>query len=308
LHVHFALNATTIAMIIGRLSNISFSFTAHANDIFANPILLPEKIKAAKFIIAISQYNIDFLCRLVPSPEIRKKSHLVHCGIDVQHFAPVQKPDNNETPLILAVGRLVEKKGYPYLIKACNLLVQRGYRFRCLIIGGGPEQVTLQNMIDVHQLGDYVSLLGVVFQEDLKDRMAQADICVLPCVIAHDDDMDGIPNTLMEAMAMEIPVISTNISGIPELIDDHQSGLLVPAQDEQALAEAIATLFDQPELADRLGKAGREKVVAEFEIEKNARQVLSIFKQYLSNIRLPDRQVGPALVERRESLPSQDHL
>jgi glycosyltransferase involved in cell wall biosynthesis len=154
LHVHFALNATTIAMIIGRLSNISFSFTAHANDIFANPILLPEKIKAAKFIIAISQYNIDFLCRLVPSPEIRKKSHLVHCGIDVQHFAPVQKPDNNETPLILAVGRLVEKKGYPYLIKACNLLVQRGYRFRCLIIGGGPEQVTLQNMIDVHLLGD----------------------------------------------------------------------------------------------------------------------------------------------------------
>ncbi|MCB0170648.1 MAG: glycosyltransferase [Anaerolineae bacterium] len=282
LHVHFALNATTLAMVISRLSDISFSFTAHANDIFANPILLPEKIKAAQFVIVISEFNRKFLQTIVPDHVIAQKTHVVHCGIDVTAFAPPSKVIHDQ-PLMLAVGRLVEKKGYPHLIRACKVLVQQGYRFECLIIGGGPEEQRLQQLVIDHRLEDYVRLEGVVFQEKMKDYLSRADICVLPCVVASDQDMDGIPNTLMEAMAMEIPVVSTTISGIPELIEHEKTGLLVPPENEEALAEALARLLDDDTLRRVLGTAGRKKVVAEFEIEKNSRVLLDIFNMYLDN-------------------------
>ena len=284
LHVHFALNATTLAMVVSRLIGTTFSFTAHANDIFVNPILLPEKIQAAQFIVAISEYNIRFMHNIVPTQATFKKIHLVHCGIDVQRFSPSNHRPRNERPVILAVGRLVEKKGYPYLIKACKILANQGYDFQCLIIGGGPEEAFLRQMVAENNLSDYVNLVGIVFQEHMQDYLTKADICVLPCVAAGDQDMDGIPNTLMEAMAMEIPTISTAISGIPELIEDWKTGLLVPPQDEASLARAIATLLENKELRSTLGRAGRAKVVAEFEIEKNACRLLGTFKSYLKDI------------------------
>jgi colanic acid/amylovoran biosynthesis glycosyltransferase len=283
LHVHFALNATTMALVVSRLTDITFSFTAHANDIFANPILLPEKIRASRFIIAISKYNIRFLHNRVPAQETIRKTHLVHCGIDVQKFSPLSHRPHNDRPIILAVGRLIEKKGYPYLIKACRILADQGYNFRCLIAGGGPQESLLKQMIAEHDLSDYVSLLGAVFQEHLRDYLGKADVFALPCVVGSDGDMDGIPNTLMEAMAMEIPTVSTTISGIPELIEDRKTGLLVPPQDEVSLAKAIATLLEDRELRSTLGKAGRAKVVEEFEIEKNANLLLGIFKSYLED-------------------------
>ncbi len=282
LHVHFALNATTLAMVVARLTGKTFSFTAHANDIFANPILLPEKIKEARFIVAISEYNIRFMYNLVPSQEILDKMHLVHCGIDVQKFVPPTQRPSQDCPLILGVGRLVEKKGYPYLIKACKILVERGYNFRCLILGGGPQEARLKQMVQAYNLAETVSLEGIVFQERLKDYLDQAAVFVLPCIVGSDQDMDGIPNTLMEAMAMEIPTISTHISGIPELIEDGQTGLLVPPQDEVVLAEAIVRMLEDQELRQALGRAGRAKVAAEFEIAQNAHRLLCIFKFYLS--------------------------
>jgi colanic acid/amylovoran biosynthesis glycosyltransferase len=289
LHVHFALNATTLAMIVARLTGITYSFTAHANDIFANPILLPEKIAAARFIVAISSYNADFLHRVVPDDETRAKIEIVRCGIDVEHFSPpLRQPDRepqeeaqHEKCMILAVGRLVEKKGYPYLIEACKQLVDQGYAFDCHIIGDGPQAEQLAQLIEENNLGDCVHLEGVVFQEGLKEYLTRAEIITLPCVVAQDQDMDGIPNSLMEGMAMGIPAVSTSISGIPELIEDHQTGLLVPPNDATALANALAQLLSDGALRDRLGKAGREKVMAEYEIQKNTRQLLNIFRARL---------------------------
>jgi len=281
LHVHFALNATTLALVVSRLTDVTFSFTAHANDIFVNPILLPEKINEARFIVCISEYNIRFLHNIVPCRETLNKTHLIHCGIDVDHFSP-KKQSCNEQPIILAVGRLVEKKGFPYLIRACKILVDQGYNFQCLIMGGGPQKAQLKKMVEENDLSNHVHLTGVVFQEHLKDYLNKADISVLPCIVASDQDMDGIPNTLMEAMAMEIPSISTNLSGIPELIEDMQTGLLVPPQDEGTLAKAIAMLLDDKELRIVLGRAGRAKVVEEFEIKKNANQLLNVFNKYLN--------------------------
>ena len=289
LHAHFALNAATIALVVSRLTDVTFSFTAHANDIFANPILLPEKIQAARFIIAISEYNRRFLHGIVPKQATLDKTHLVHCGIDIQRFSPSRHRPFTDPPIILAVGRLVEKKGYPYLIKACKILADQGYDFRCLIVGSGPQEDLLQQMIKDDSLSCCVSLEGMAFQENLREYLDRTDVFVLPCVIASDQDMDGIPNTLMEAMAMEIPTISTTISGIPELIEDMKTGLLVPPRDEVSLSKAIATLLDHTELRLALGKAGRTKVIEEFEIKKNADRLLSVFKSCLGTDHIESR-------------------
>ena len=265
------------------LTDIPFSFTAHANDIFVNPILLPEKIKAARFIIVISEYNKQHLHSLVPGQETLDKMHLVHYCIDVQRFSPPSQRPDNDRPIILAVGRLVEKKGLPYLVKACKILADQGRDFQCLIVGGGPQEALLRQIIQENDLSDHVKLVGVVFQENLKDYLDKADIFALPCIIASDQDRDGIPNTLMEAMAMEIATISTTVVGIPELIKDMKTGLLTPPHDEVALAQAIATLLEDKELRRTLGKAGRVKVSKEFEIKKNANRLLDIFRAHLEN-------------------------
>lgn len=281
LHVHFALNAATLALIVSRLTGISYSFTAHANDIFANPILLPQKIAAARFIVAISAYNRCFLEQVAPGPTTTAKIHVVRCGIDVNEFAPVLTRPAPAKPVIIAVGRLVEKKGYPYLIKACHYLRNRGYEFVCRILGDGPEQARLQKLIAYYELEQQVELAGIVFQEALKEHLANADIITLPCVAAKDQDMDGIPNSLMEGMAMGLPAVSTTLSGIPELIEDGKSGLLVPPKDAVALADALAQLLDDSDLRTQLGRAGRAKVVAEYEINKNTAQLAALFQHYL---------------------------
>lgn len=290
MHVHFALNATTIAMVVSRLNDITFSFTAHANDIFVNPILLPEKIEAAKFIITISEYNKQVLYNIVPTQETLNKIHLVRYGVDVQQFAPPDHRPDNDQPIILAVARLVEKKGFPYLIKACKTLVDQGYKFQCLIVGGGPQEALLKQMIEKYNLSNQVKLVGAVFQEHLKNYFTKADIFVLPCVIASDQDRDGIPNTLIESMAMGIPTVSTTVVGIPELIENGKTGLLASPRDEMSLAKALANLLDDRALRATLGQAGRAKVVAEFETGKNADALLQIFTSYLENGSTPSRQ------------------
>ncbi len=297
MHVHFALNAATLALVIQRLTGITYSFTAHANDLFVNPILLPEKIEEARFIIAISEYNRRFMYDLVPTPATAAKIHLVRYGVDVERFAPMARRPQTSPPLILAVARLVEKKGFSFLVKACRILAEQGRDFRCLIIGSGPQEALLRKLIATNQLSDKVELVGRVFQERLKDYLNQATVFVLPCIVAADGDRDGIPNTLIEAMAMEIPVVSTAVSGIPELTQHGQTGLVVAPQDEVALATALAQLLDDEALRARLATAGRATVVAEYEAEKNAAALLGIFRAclepgWMEALRGAETQVG----------------
>ena len=281
LHAHFARGAASVALVAARLTGITFSFTAHANDLFVAPAMLPEKLAAARFAIAISEYNRQFLWRLASGRAGRDKVFVVRCGIEMSRFAPAAPP-SSPVPVILGVGRLVEKKGFRYLIAACELLARRGYAFTCEIAGDGPEAAELQRMIDAAGLAERVRLAGPVFQEDLNRHLAAAQIFALPCVVAADGDMDGIPNSLMEAMAMELPVVSTTVTGIPELVVNEQTGLLVPPQDAAALAGALARLLDDPGLRACLGRTGRVKVVAEFEIDKNARMLQQIFASVLA--------------------------
>ncbi len=280
LHSHFANNSTTIAMVISKLIGISFSFTAHANDIFADQILLKEKIKSAKFIITISNYNKTFLFNILPEHKILKKIHIVRCGIDTFRFSSSGFYNFKQKPTILSIGRLVEKKGFPYLIKTCKILVDKNIDFQCIIVGDGPQKSYLKQLIKKNNLSKIVTLAGVIFQENIINYLTKTDIFVLPCIQGKDNDMDGIPVALMEAMAMKIPTISTCISGIPELIKNMETGLLVPPKNELALANGIKILTENIELRRKLGEAGRKCVIENYEINKNTDMVINIYRKY----------------------------
>jgi colanic acid/amylovoran biosynthesis glycosyltransferase len=281
IHAHFTINAATIALVIARMLDISFSFTAH-NNIFTDRLILKEKLKAAKFIIAISKYSRDFLLRLLPEEKLKDKFHIVHCGVSPDDFLPTTHKATNQRPLIFSLAQLVERKGLPVLIESCKILAERGCDFQCLVAGDGPQRSLLERLITEHQMKDKVQLIGAVFQEQLVDYLKRADVFVLPCLTASNGDQDGIPVVLMEAMAMEIPTISTYVSGIPELIEDGQSGLLVKESDSVALADAIQRLLEDDKLRRRLGKNGRQKVIQEFNIYENGAQLAALFESHLN--------------------------
>jgi colanic acid/amylovoran biosynthesis glycosyltransferase len=280
IHAHFAVNAATLALIISRMLDISFSFTAH-NTFFTDRVILKEKLKAAKFILAISEHSRDFLLRFLPAENLGDKFHIVHCGVSPDDFRPPAHRAKNERPFIFSLSQLVERKGFPVLLEACKILSQRGYDFQCLIAGDGPQRPLLERLVAEYQITDRVQLIGAIFQEQLADYLTGADIFVLPCLTASNGDRDGIPVVLMEAMAMEIPTISTYVSGIPELIEDGQSGLLVGEKDAAALADAVQRLLEDETLRQRLGKGGRQKIVHEFNIHRNAAQLADLFGKLL---------------------------
>ena len=180
--------------------------------------------------------------------------------------------------MILAVGRFVEKKGFTYLVEACRLLKDRGYDFSCLLIGGADAYLnTVESLIKQAKLEETVLIRGAVTQEELKQIYEQATAFVLPCQIAENGDRDGIPNVLVEAMSLELPVVSTDVSGIPELIDDKVNGLLVPQKNAAALADAIEALLKSPSLCRQLGKAAREKVRRRFNAEDSILELHDLF-------------------------------
>jgi len=279
-HAHFVHNAASFALIISRLLGISFSFTAH-NILFIDQILLREKIREAKFVAAISEFTRSFLVNWTPGEEHGHKIHVVHCGVSPADFAPPDPRPDSDVPVLLFVGQLEERKGAPVLVQACKLLVERNVPFQCVLVGSGPQRELVEQLVDQHGLRHAVSLAGVVLQEHLREYLDRASVFVMPCVRARSGDMDGIPVVLMEAMAMEIPVVSTWLSGIPELVKHEQSGLLVEPQDARSLADAIQRLLEDQELCARLGKNGRTQVLQEFDIRKCAEQLAMLFGKYV---------------------------
>ncbi len=266
IHAHFADRAAIAALVASRILKIPYSLTAHANDIYVSPVMLSEKIKNAKFTTTCTAYNRDYLER-----KIGQRVELIYHGIEINDKHPGSRKPKNEScaPLILSVGQLNEKKGFSYLLEACGILKSQGRNIRCEIIGEGPGRKDLLRLIDNLAIDKTVSLCGALSNDEVMARYAQADIFVLPCVVASDNGRDGIPNVIIEAMANRLPVISTRLSGIPEVVEHNVNGLLVPPNDSAALAAAIAKLLDQYKLCVRLGLQGRLKVEQNFDIRKN---------------------------------------
>lgn len=277
IHAHFASGPTTVALVISRILNIPFSFTAHALDIYADPIILKEKLKRADFVVTCSQFNKKYLlslCKCIPEEKI----HMLYHGIPIDKFDINERKEDDES-LILSVGRLVEKKGFPYLIEACKILKERGYKFKCIIVGDGTEYNKLNKLVENYNLDKIVILTKALPFDEIMKLYKKASIFVLPCIIALNNDRDGIPNTILEAMAFGIPVISTKISGIPEVIEDMKTGLLIKEGDKEILAEAIERLIKDKPLRDKLGKNGRVKVIERFDLEKNTKELINLFKE-----------------------------
>jgi glycosyltransferase involved in cell wall biosynthesis len=277
LHAHFANAPASLALAAAHLAGVSFSFTAHAYDLFVDRLLLPAKLRAAAFVACISRFNINFLKELFPAAAAAARLELVRNGVDLRRFRPSPHPAG-KPPLILAVGRMVETKGFHDLISACARLAEAGVACRCLIVGEGPEAGRLKKMVADLNLEDSVTLPGRLQPEELLPLFRAADLLAMPACV-RQGDMDGIPTVLIEALALEIPVVASRVSGIPELVRDGDTGLLVAPDDPGALAAALGRLLADRPLARRLAAAGRELVRREFNSEHSAARLLELFRE-----------------------------
>ena len=272
IHAHYATHPATMALIIATLSNVTFSFTVHAHDIQVNRALLRWKLRETQFVRSISAFNKRFLEELYPN-EARGKIDVIHVGIETHSYGPPSSTNGQRAGnKILCVAAHKPYKGLPWLIEACRILRDEGIDVQCDVIGHGPMHDQLAAMIRDHGLTN-VRLIGPRAQEEVTRMMAEASLFVLPSIVAPDGQMEGIPVSLMEAMATGRAVVSTSISGIPELVEHGVSGLLVPPADARALADAIRELLADPERARRMGERGREKVRAEFTLSECVRQL-----------------------------------
>jgi glycosyltransferase involved in cell wall biosynthesis len=255
---------------------VTFSFTAHANDIFAPrnfEIGLDKLVDTARVVVTVSDYAKKFLQERFP--ERADRIRRIYNGLNLAEF---ERADFSSTPpLILAVGRLIAKKGFADLIRACGLIAERGKSFRCEIIGEGPLENELRGQIERLNLQNCVALSGAKPQLEVRQRLAAANVFVLPSVVDPDGGMDNLPTVIMEAMATGLPVVSTKIGGIPEMVIENETGFLVQPGDAAGLADAIEKLIDDRLLAQRLGQIGYQRAQKLFSIEKNVRELYALF-------------------------------
>ncbi len=270
-HAHFAGIAARTAYWLNRFYGIGYSFTGHANDIFREtdfPVSLANLVEDARFVATASDFSRDWLAQKFPRQA--KKIFGVYNGIHVGKFASTASRAGGG---ILTVGRYVEKKGFAHLIEACRILKERGVPFHCDIVGEGPLQESLAAQIDAAGLAGRVVLAGPRSQAELLPLYAASGLFVLPCVREAGGGMDNLPTVIMEAMAAGLPVISTPIAGVPEMIVEGRTGWVVPEKDPAALAGAIARALSTPDLAATCGEQGRLRAAELFSIETTARRL-----------------------------------
>jgi len=274
-HAHFTGMAARTAFWVHRFFPVTFSFTAHANDIFAPrnfEIGLDKLVDTARAIVTVSDFAKKFLQERFP--ERADRIRRIYNGLNLAEFG--RADFSSSPPLILAVGRLIAKKGFADLICACGLIAERGKSFRCEIMGEGPLENELRGQIERLNLQNRVALSGAKPQREVRQRLAAANVFVLPSIIDPEGGMDNLPTVIMEAMATALPVVSTNIGGIPEMVIENETGFLLEPADASALADAIAKVIDDRVLAQRLGHAGYQRAHELFSIEKNVRELSAL--------------------------------
>jgi glycosyltransferase involved in cell wall biosynthesis len=273
IHAHFVDRAAIVALVAGDLLGLPYSATAHAVDIYVEPVLLGEKISRASFVATCTGYNAAHLARVAGDGN---DVTCIYHGLDAQQYRPDATEQISGLQFV-GVGQLTERKGFAYLIEACRILRENGCDFSCEIIGEGPLRPELEAQIRECSLEGTVTLRGALAHHEVIAAYREAAIFVLPCVTPTDGGIDGIPNVILEAMAMEVPVVSTRHSGIPEAVDDGATGLLVAPGDAAALAVAMERLAGDAEYRARLGQEGRRRVIEVFDVEANVNRLLDRF-------------------------------
>ncbi len=277
IHAHFATAATTVARLASHLTGIPYTFTAHAKDIFHDSVVdddLSRKLRDASAVVTVSDFNLAYLRERYGANADRVQR--IYNGLDLDQFS--YTPPRGRPPVIMGVGRLVEKKGFADLVAACAILKDRGRRFECAIIGGGVLKSELDTQIESLCVGDCVRLLGQRSRDEVDRRLRLAAVTAVPCVVSANGNRDGLPTVLLETMAVGTPCISTAVTGIPEIVRDGETGLIVPQRDPASLADCIERLLDDEALAERLATNARQLVEAQFDIHRNTVALRELFR------------------------------
>jgi glycosyltransferase involved in cell wall biosynthesis len=279
LHAHFAHDPTLIAYLIHCITGIPFSFTAHARDLYQVPEkVLTDRIHQASAVITCCRANLEYLNQIAPSQQ--SKFSLVYHGVNLKDFQPIPNPDSSSVaafPIILSVGRLVEKKGFQDLLQALLIVKKRGEGFHCAIYGDGPLGKQLEAWIEEHGMTGEILLKGDCTQQELISIYQNATLFILTPVQTEDGDRDGIPNVLLEAMAVGLPVITTAVAGIPELVENNRNGLLYQPHDVEGISSGIIELLRNAEKRRQFGDTGSKKVREQFDIAQAAKRLKTLF-------------------------------
>ncbi len=278
LHAHFATQATAVARLAARFAGVPYTFTAHAKDIFhedVQPGDLRRKLQDASAVVTVSEFNVGFLNEHYgpDAANVRR----IYNGLDLDAF-PYESPQDR-LPQVIAVGRLVEKKGFSVLVDACAILAERQCPFSCTIVGTGDLKAQLQTQIERLQLQETVELLGPRPLAEVIQLVQEASVMAAPCVVGEDGNRDGLPTVLLEAMALGTPCVSTDVTGIPEVIRDGQTGRVVAQHNARALADAIEQLLADDPLRVQLATRARKLIEQEFDIHRNAARIREVFRQ-----------------------------
>ena len=279
LHAHFATVASYVARGASAISGIPFSFTCHAKDIYrdtVDPVRFQNLARPASTVVTVCNANRRHIEANLAGDESLNILTLYN-GVDLQTLQPPSGTKRSKIPLVLGVGRLVEKKGFHYLISAASALLRAGEKFRCAIVGAGEEQENLERLIAKNGVGDQVELLGIMTQQQVRELLHEATMIVLPCVVGADGNRDALPTVLLEALACGVPCISTPVGGNEEILDDGNAGILVPENDCEALESAIGQLLDNSELRKKFARVGRARAEELFDLSKNVARLADSF-------------------------------
>jgi glycosyltransferase involved in cell wall biosynthesis len=276
LHANWATHPAAAAWIMSRISGVPWSFAGHASDIYLERTMLAEKLRAARFVVTCTAHNREYLAEIA-GPAAADRVLVSYHGVDLQRFRPAPRAEVGPFQ-ILAVGTLHECKGFDDLVAACGLLDRRGVPVECRIVGDGVERARLERQIDRLGLGGRVRITGYLSQEELAPLYRRADVIALP---ARSENHFGIPNVLLEGLASGTPVVCTPLPSLSEALVDGEHGLYVPERAPEALAGALETLYRDPARRQAMGLAGRRRMEAMFDTERNVGVLEALFRAVL---------------------------
>lgn len=281
-HAHFMNVSTSVAMYAAYHSRIPFSVTVHSAGEYKAPHVLgaDQKLKMAQFLIMISHFNVDYFDAIWPC---REKSYVIRCGMNLSDFTyrGARPTYSNSVIKLLGVGRMVEKKGFLYLIEAAALLKEKQVSFILTLIGDGPLATELKQLAQRLNVTDVVHFAGKKHSGEVRAAMADADVVIVPSVTSASGEKEGLPVVIMEAMATGVPVVASAHSGIPEIVLPNKTGYLTPEKDSQAIADAIQSIIKNP--SPELVEDAYQLVERSFNIDRIAEQRLALFSRYHNN-------------------------
>lgn len=278
-HAHFATRATSIAFLASMITETRYSFTAHAVDIFKETLsqeALKRKIEYSDFVITVSEFNKNYLSKIAPL--VSHKIIKIHNGIDLSEFREAS-PEEQEPFSFLCVARFVEKKGHKILVEACEILKKQGVSFNCRLIGQGNLQGAIESAIKEKGLSNHVSILGAKSHDEVKKWYSQSHAYILPCITGKDGNKDGLPVAIVEALASGLPVITTPMTGNPEVVKHLENGILVPFSDPAATADAMLKIVKDKNLYYLLSGKARQSIEKQFNIKETAKSLVAKFEE-----------------------------